>query len=160
MYRLQNGEMPPALKPKVWWLLIGTNDLGSDSCNANAITVGNIRIVEEIRQHQPNATIVINSLLPRSNEELAHNANPYWNVLRQVNHRLECYANHTPGVEFFNATTIFVSQDPAEKGDYYINKTLMDAHYLHPSGEGSLLWGQAIVKRVQSLIAALPPGKN
>ena len=148
--------MPPNLNPKVWWLLIGTNDLGSDSCSGDAITVGNIRIVEEIRRQHPTTPIVINSLLPRAREELLHH-NRLWTILSQVNHRLECYAKTQTNVSFFNATSLFVYEDLQNEADYgvetYINETLMP-DYVHPSGVGALLWGQQIVEKVLNLTKA------
>lgn len=158
LYRLQNGEMPEGLNPKVWWILIGTNNL-SDFCRADSIAAGNIRIVEEIRRKHPSAPIVINSLLPRARAELLRR-NPFWDVLRTVNKRLECYAQTQENVVFFNATEIFIYKDEFKTddddvgtvGEYYVNETLMNDS-LHPSGEGSMLWGQAIVKEVEALIA-------
>lgn len=153
LWRLQHGEMPTALNPKVWWLLIGTNDLGVDRCGADAITVGNIRIVEEIRRQHPEARIVINSVLPRSREELLHK-NAMWKILTIVNDRLACYAKTQPDVFFFNATSIFIYEDLKTEDEYgvemYINNTLM-LDYLHPSGEGALLWGKEIVKEVLNI---------
>ena len=145
--------MPPALNPKVWWLLIGTNDLGVDSCSGDSITVGNIRIVEEIRRHYPKAPIVINSLLPRSREELLHH-NEKWKILTQVNQNLACYAKSQSSVFFFNATSLFIYEDLQNEEEYgvemYINETLM-LDYVHPSGEGALLWGKEIVKEVLNI---------
>ena len=140
--------MPPALNPKVWWLLIGTNNLGVDNCNADAITVGNIRIVEEVRRHYPNAPIVINSLLPRESTELLHKT-IMWQVIQQINSKLSCYADTHANLHFYNATDLFV--ETREDG-LYVNKTLMN-DYIHPSGEGAMKWGQAIIKQLETIIA-------
>lgn len=148
--------MPDELDPKVWWLLIGTNDLGVDICSADAITAGNIRIVEEIRHKHPTTPIVINSLLPRDTTELRRH-NPYWPVMATINHRLKCWSETQFNVHFFNATDIFVYKEEFEVddgvtvADYYINETLMH-DYLHPSGEGALLWGKAIVREINKLV--------
>lgn len=160
LYRLQHGEMPPALKPKVWWILIGTNNLGADSCSADAITAGNIRIVQEIRRQHPTTPIVINSILPRGSEELLH-SNDMWSVIQTINQRLECFARFTiessAPVKFFNATRLFTYDDTQEEKDYgrevYINETLMN-DYLHPSGEGAMVWGREIVKMVLAMTPA------
>ena len=157
LYRLQHGENPPGLQPKVWWILIGTNDLGSDSCSADAITVGNIRIVQEIRRQHPTTPIVINSILPRGSEELLH-FNAMWPILQTINQRLECYARFmtvpSAPIKFFNATSLFTYEDIKDDNEYgrevYINETLMN-DYLHPSGEGAMVWGQEIVKMVLAL---------
>jgi lysophospholipase L1-like esterase len=154
--------MPSTLKPKVWWILIGTNDLGADSCSADAITAGNIRIVEEIRRQYPNTPIVINSILPRGSEELLH-VNEMWPVIQTINQRLECFARSTTEssapVKFFNATNLFTYDNTGDEKEYgrevYINETLMN-DYLHPSGEGAMIWGREIVKMVLAMTPAGP----
>jgi len=149
--------MPPALKPKVWWVLIGTNDLGSDSCSGDSIVVGNIRIIEEIRRQNPNTPIVINSVLPRAREELLHH-NRMWSILSQVNERLACYANTQANITFFNATSFFIYEDMTNEKEYgagfYINETLLH-DYLHPSSEGAMVWGKHIVEKVLNLTESI-----
>jgi lysophospholipase L1-like esterase len=124
------------LYPNVFWILIGTNDLGGERCTEDAIVAGNIGIVTKLRLLRPNATVVINSLLPRP---------PYlWSHLAAINDRLYCYAAVTPHVEFFNATSIFMND-----ADHSL-LNLMDE--LHPTAEGSMVWGQAIVDMVLDII--------
>jgi hypothetical protein len=45
LYRLQNGEMPPYFQPSIWWVLVGTNDKGSDKCKNEDVIAGNIVII-------------------------------------------------------------------------------------------------------------------
>jgi hypothetical protein len=75
LYRLQNnalGEEDDSnndgrriLDPKVFWLTIGTNDYGGECCSSENIVVGNIAIVRELQLLRPDATVVINGILPR-----------------------------------------------------------------------------------------------
>ncbi len=64
LWRLMNGEMPPDFKPPIWWLVLGMEDIGRYGCSEEITVMGVLRIVEEIQKHDPNARIVINSLLP------------------------------------------------------------------------------------------------
>ena len=64
LWRLIHGEMPSQQNPKVWWISIGINDLLKNNCSEDIVILGIKRIVEEIQNAQPNATIVINSILP------------------------------------------------------------------------------------------------
>ena len=138
LYRLQNGGLGD-LHPKIFWILIGTNDLSLDFCSVDAITAGNIAIVQELQKLRPEAIIVINSLLPRTPT--------FWKFLKPINDRLACYASRTSNVEFFNATDLFMSPD-------------QDLHFmpdnLHPDGkEGSASWASDIATKVVEL-----EGKN
>ena len=62
LWRLKHGEM--SFNPKVWWILIGVNDLVSGGCSPEVVLLGILRIVEEIQYNKPDATIVINGILP------------------------------------------------------------------------------------------------
>ena len=146
LYRLQNGEAPKDFHPKVWWILIGTNDL-EDHCNADTITIGNFRIVEEIRKYHPGAIIVLNSILPRNENPEDLLASPTWPIIQEINLKLECYANTARGVEFFNATDVFLTH---RQGKTVVNDKFM-TDTVHPNAEGSRLWGEAIVDRVLDL---------
>jgi len=64
LYRLQHGEMPKDFNPRVWWIVLGMNDIGRMQCSEEIVVMGIMRIVEEIQRHKPDAKIVINSMLP------------------------------------------------------------------------------------------------
>lgn len=68
LYRLQKGgELPDQLQSKVYWLLIGTNDL-SQNCSEDIVILGILSIVQEIRLKKPDSIVVINGLLPRTDD--------------------------------------------------------------------------------------------
>ena len=133
---------------KIFWVLIETNDLGTDKCAVEAVAAGNIRIVKDIQSRRPNAKIVLNSMLPflsrsgKRDEEIFESKD--WQAASRFNHRLECYAESTENVYFFNATHLFISEDePYEK--YFEDR-------VHPSAAGSRCWSRAIVGTVLELI--------
>jgi len=155
LYRLENGEMPEGFNPKVWWVLVGTEDWfqGIDS---HTIVAGIVKIVESIREVHPHSHIVINSILPRGNEE--RDGNPHYESLHEINRMLDCFVAsenarrfdnvHVPELSFFNATDIFLFRDP-EVG-YFVNPALLP-DYIHPSAQGEEIWGRQIVKKVLRL---------
>jgi hypothetical protein len=56
--------MPYDFNPKVWWLILGMNDLTRMQCSEEIVVLGILRVVEEIMMRKPDDKIVINSLLP------------------------------------------------------------------------------------------------
>lgn len=158
LWRLQNGEMPDSLQPRVWWILIGTNDLGM-GCSADTIVAGNIRIVEEIRQkhdyhnfgilHNTMVPIVMNSILPKSQFELLHSQPSPWPLLQQVHQQLECFAQNNPGVYFMNATDSLIHTN--EEG-VFLNEDLFDADHFHPNAKGTRVWLEWLVEQVVDLM--------
>ena len=76
LWRIQNEEiLLPELQPRVYWVLIGTNDFKGglfDSCSHEVIYMGIVRVIEELKQlivskstsASPRPKIVIQALLP------------------------------------------------------------------------------------------------
>ena len=63
LWRLQNGEMPPSLRSKVWWILIGTNNFGRTQCSAKAVVLGIESVLDEVLERaEANEFIVLNSI--------------------------------------------------------------------------------------------------
>jgi Lysophospholipase L1 and related esterases len=67
LWRIRNGELEH-INSKVFWLLIGTNDL-SLGCSDKTILLGILHVVEEIRKQKPDSIIVLNGILPRTNDK-------------------------------------------------------------------------------------------
>lgn len=144
LYRLLNGEMPSGLEAKLFFLLIGTNNIGS-GCSANATFAGITKVVSLIRQTRPSATILLHALFPRGKEP--YPVNPLWQQIALVNTYLECYAEGDPRIIFLDHTDIALSNDHTR-----VNQTRFP-DFLHPSGEAYELWGQRIL---QSALDASP----
>jgi len=68
LWRIQNGEMPDYLNPKIWWIVLGTNDLAMKQCSEEVVLMGILRVIEEILEQKPDAKIVVNSILPMSSD--------------------------------------------------------------------------------------------
>lgn len=64
MWRLLHGELNEKFKPKVWWLVLGTTDLAEHECSEEIALLGVLRVIEEITTQQPDAIVVVNSILP------------------------------------------------------------------------------------------------
>jgi lysophospholipase L1-like esterase len=139
LFRIQAGQYGQLLKPRVWWILIGSNDMAMGWCNEDAVLAGNIAVVEEIRATQPNAIVVINSILPRLGPNIQLQKH-----IDGLNTRLRDYACETKDVYFFNATSIFRDEDG-------------NVHHLpdgvHPDGPSSWIWAREIAEAVMELSA-------
>eukprot|EP00978_Attheya_sp_CCMP212_P016161 scaffold42113_cov46-Attheya_sp.AAC.2 len=164
LYRLQNGELPANLNPSVFWLLIGTNDLGVTWCSAEYTLIGILRVVEEIRIKKPGATVVINALLPRTfhrhgylareqKKELMGKSPPrpcLWDAIQAINKQLKGYSENHEKVEFFETDVFYVDKFVREE-DLRLDKTKMN-DYLHPSVLGYELWGTEIAENLKTII--------
>ena len=137
LYRVEHGGFGK-LDPHVFWLMIGTNDAIKDNCSEESIVAGIIAVAESIAKQRPNATVVINLLLPRSR----------WvgSVVQSINQRIKCYAQATKrNVIYFNATSLFYDPTTSTK-----LKHLPDME--HPDEEGTKAWTSAMAQKVAKLI--------
>jgi len=155
LYRLQNGELPQTLNPKVWWLLIGTNDLGNTECVEEITLLGIFRVVEEILRYKQNSTIVINGILPRTDRADGHLGGSLsedeadfnlWSSIKRINKKLQAVADEIDNVEFVDSSEFFLIQleNAHYTGEKILVKGLME-DFFHPSAYGYKVWGEQIV---------------
>lgn len=169
LWRIQNGELPDTLNPKVIWLLIGTNDFGNTWCSPEIVVIGIIRVIEELRIRKPKTVkIVVNGLLPRTYSRKGYvmrggssfwssltSKKPmpsFWKDIAAVNEELKHYCNaHSDDLQYFETKVFFENPNVAERDQLRIQNNLMPDR-LHPSAEGYDLWGAEIVKVLDKLI--------
>jgi len=175
LWRIQNGEIPDTLNPKVWWILIGTNDfMGKRDrnkkhqrfCSEEVVTMGILRVLEELRRIRPNAKIVVNALLPRAdfsknseNEGQLYETKKetgnisLWMAIEVVNQRMQKFCNEHENFYYVDFQQIFMAEKEKHSGleRFYIPNYLM-ADYLHPTALGYQLWGKEIVKELTILL--------
>jgi lysophospholipase L1-like esterase len=142
--------MPDSLKPALWWLMIGTNDVIKADCNVDTVVAGIITMAQEImrrdeinRRQSHVSNVVINSLFPR----VTLDADPLWKSIQEINQRLDCYASTTDGIEFFDATTLYINEIT---GKVDPDAFLEDG--IHLTAHGLRLWEEAIVLKTLSFI--------
>jgi lysophospholipase L1-like esterase len=142
LWRLQNGELE-GFKAKCIVLLIGTNNIGTPEQPRNTVedTIAGVKlVVNEIRQRQPQAKLLLLAIFPRGN-------NPD--------------DGHRPGIKLVNDT---ISKLHDGKNIFFmdINDKFLQADgalsadnmpdYLHPSEKGYQIWADAIIGKVKELM--------
>lgn len=161
---MQHGELAFPTPPKVWWILIGINDLLSGGCSKETILVGLMRVIHEVQQQQqqqqrqqqrqPSSNdkpwLVMNSILPMGDWKVRRYRD-IWASTTWINERLECYVQGLDRVVWYNVTDLFVIPYSNQTVSEFIVDPLLMFDLLHPSPAGQRLWGEAIVKKVLEL---------
>lgn len=156
LWRLKHGELPSNLNPSVFWLLIGTNDIGRTWCSIELVVIGIIRNVEEILKQKPTATVVLNALFPRTFNNQGFVARKgrgipsVWKEIKLINSKLKEYAKFRDGVTYFE-TSVFFTNSSLPTEELQIDPLLMP-DFLHPSPKGYKAWGKEIVETLDQLI--------
>lgn len=178
LWHLQNGMLPDTLRPKVWLLLIGTNDLGRSGCSKRTTLAGILQVAQYLhdtrassssrsggRSRGSSTPIILHGLLPRNDvyrsEELQTDyfLNRYWQDILWINRELKKFCTLHENWYYMDANHLFLKKrmdnnDVDNGGDtqgaVMINRELMpDA--LHPNVAGYEAWGPLIVEQVLKL---------
>lgn len=131
LWRIQNGEIGrqrgfqkrmAATPFPVFWLLIGTNDLGNSRCSPDVVILGIVRIVEELLKRVPISVVVINGILPRTFDRAGYvmqsqgESPTLWPVIKTINTELERYASKRDRVEYFETEVFLKDNSFSDKG--------------------------------------------
>jgi lysophospholipase L1-like esterase len=138
LWRLQHGELDGA-KAKAIVMHIGTNNAGKNT--PEEIAAGVRALLEEIRQRQPQAHILLMAIFPRGPKPDAMRAK-----LDTTNKLLAEVAQSAPNqITFLDIGAKFLQPDGT------IAKEIM-GDYLHPSAKGYELWAEAIEPHLVKLL--------
>jgi len=152
LWHLQNGILTNQfLHPKVWLILIGTNDLGHAMCSKQSALDGILYVAEHIKEQRPDAAILIHGLLPRGGDVgngIQMDLGRYWQHIQWINERLQEAVEQRKQYGFFYM----------DSGDTFINDdgTALHSGYIrdgiHPELPGMKAWGPLIVKAVLKIL--------
>ncbi|WP_205760883.1 sulfatase/phosphatase domain-containing protein [Luteolibacter luteus] len=140
LWRLLNGELEN-VDPKLFVLLIGTNNTGHRMDPADQTADGVRQIIELLQDRKPDAKILLLSIFPRDEKpdgpkRLLNNA---------INEQIKDFADGKR-VQWLDLSSIFLAPDGSLPA-----ATMPD--FLHPRLEGYEMWAKAIESRIAALTA-------
>ena len=125
--------------------------------------MGILRVIEELRMLRPNSVVVVNGILPRTDQydtgrlyapgPVRGGQRNVWDAIKLVNSKLREYCDRqqsqTFKIIYFDASDVFLRTDG--EGHEYIPKNLM-YDFLHPTAEGYEAWAELISEKLHGLI--------
>jgi lysophospholipase L1-like esterase len=139
LWRIENGELD-GIHPKVVMLLIGTNNLGSNT--PDQIAGGITAIVEQIQKQLPQTKVLLLGIFPRGQYP-----NPLRDKIKQVNAIISRLDDGGKTVKYLDIGSKFLQPDGT------ISSTIMP-DFLHPSAAGYQIWADAVKDPINELLAA------
>lgn len=163
LWNLQNGELEFKKSPKVFILLIGTNNTDDRHFkkvhNAEEIFTGTKAIVTTIQKRHPKTKILVLRIFPRGGDDEKGISPPAFNssakcieTCRQAGELTRQLADGKK-VFWLDINKIFLQEDGS------INTELM-WDLLHPSPSGAETWVNAIMPTLRKLLNNKPVPKN
>ncbi|TDU72785.1 lysophospholipase L1-like esterase [Prosthecobacter fusiformis] len=139
LWRILNGELDGAIKPKGVVLMIGTNNSATDS--AEGIAKGVTLIVETIRAKQPQAKILLLAVFPRGEKAEANDRRVKLKEVNAIIAKLDDGKN----VHYLDIGDKFLQADGT------LTKEIMP-DFLHLSAAGYQIWADAITPKLTELM--------
>jgi beta-glucosidase len=139
LWRLDNGELPAVLQPKVAVIMIGTNNANSDS--PEAIAAGITAIVDRLNAHNPKTKILLLAIFPRG-----ATATDRLRKVNEATNAIIAKLDGTKNVHYLDIGAKFLQPDGV------LTKEIMpDA--LHPQAKCYKIWSDAVVPEIKKLLA-------
>ena len=132
LWRIENGELEPPMKPKTIVLMIGTNNSASDP--AEKIAAGIEKIVTTARQ-KTGAKVLLLAVFPRGETE--EKAAKQRRVIKEVNERIKKLDDGGKTVRYLDIGEKFMNADGT------ISQEIM-RDYLHLTEKGYQIWAEAL----------------
>ena len=140
LWRLDNGELPAALQPKVAVIMIGTNNASHSEKLQESIAAGIGAIVDRLHQHNPKTKILLLAIFPRS--EKAGDAKRKDNAaVNALIARLDGYKR----VRYLDIGPKFLTPDGT------LTKEIMPDR-LHPKQKGYQIWADNVVPVIKEML--------
>jgi lysophospholipase L1-like esterase len=157
LWHLQHGLIPDSLRPRVWFLLIGTNNMGRDSCSKRSTLSGVLNVLDVMLATRPGTPVLVHGLLPRNDRWQGATAQDfslgqYWINIQWINGELQRFCQLQEHCHYMEATHLFLRTDSVS-GEEQVNDILM-SDALHPNEQGYREWGPLIVEQVKRLTTA------
>jgi beta-glucosidase len=139
LWRLDNGELPAVLQPKVAVIMIGTNNSNSDK--PEAIAAGITAIVDRLSTHNAKTKILLLAIFPRGPD-----ANDAKRKVNEATNAIVAKLEGTKNVHFLDIGAKFLQADGV------LPKDIMP-DFLHPNAKGYQIWADAVVPEIKKLLA-------
>lgn len=137
LWRLQQAPITH-LEPKVVVLLIGTNNLGHGTSNAEQTLAGVQKVIATLREQAPNATLLVCEIFPRGER-----INAMRGDIAQVNQVLRGQAD--------DRTKVLGFSDRWVRADGTISRDIMP-DFLHLSKQGYEQWAAAVKPAIEAAL--------
>ena len=138
--------LPNSLQPKIWMILVGTNDLGKNRCSPEYVVAGILSVVKYIQTQRPGTPILLHGILPRGESRKIFQLGLRWELIQIINGLLRAFCENHPNMYYMDSGDMFLSHKAAK-----VNRRLMD-DALHPTLDGMRQWVPLIVERIHGII--------
>jgi len=152
LWHWENGIQQANLRPKLWFIVVGGNDLYVNKCKDEFVMASVLNVAKRIFDDQPDAKIVVHGIIPRKDdlEAKSNNLGDLWNRAQGTNlHVRKFIKKHSSRIHFMNLGQVLMGHG-GFKGRKAVNPQLIQGIY--PTPKGMQTWGNLAVKKLTPII--------
>jgi lysophospholipase L1-like esterase len=147
LWHLRHGLLPASqFFPKVWLILVGTNDIGMKHCSKQSTVDGIVNVAEFLQSRRPQAQILIHGLLPRGEGMVL---GIMWKRIQWINQKLQRICKER-NWHYMESGDLFLKGSSSQ---LYSNR-MSDG--IHPRISGLKVWAPRIAEAVRSILSQAP----
>jgi len=151
LWHIQNGLIDN-LKPKIWFIMIGTNDLFDYHCSEDFVVASIMNVVKLVADKSPESLFVIHGIMPRLDIPKSKTTflGKIWKRAQNVNNKLRRFCRKYRNFYYIQGGELMLVPSKIT-GRARIDPKMMDDG-LHPTLEGFEKWADFVVLRLQKTL--------
>jgi len=149
LWHWENGIQQANLRPKMWYIIVGSNDLYISKCKDEFVKANILNVAKRIFEDQPDAKIVVHGILPRKDnlDSKSNSVGDLWNRAQGVNLDIRKFIKkHSSRIYYMNLGQTLMEG----KGRMQVNPRLING--MHPTSKGMQKWGDLAVKKLVPIL--------
>lgn len=161
LWHWENGIQQAKLRPKLWFIMVGGNDLFINKCTDRFVMANILNVAQRIFEDQPDAKIVIHGISPRVDnpDSESYRLGKLWHRAQGVNLAVLKWINsHSSRIYFMNAGQVLTGKG-ISKGRNELDPHLIQDR-INPTAEGVRTWGDMVVKKLIPILKGFDAEKH
>jgi len=151
LWHIKNGLIDN-LKPKIWFIMIGTNDLFTYRCSEDFVVASIMNVVKLVSEKSPESLFIIHGIMPRLDNPKAKTTflGKIWSRAQGVNGKLRKFCRKYHNFYYIQGGELMLVPSKIT-GRAQIDPKMIDDG-VHPTLEGFEKWADFVVERLGKVL--------
>jgi lysophospholipase L1-like esterase len=150
LWHWENGISEARLNPKLWFIMVGGNDLFESKCTNRFVFANILNVLKRIFEAHPNSEFIVHGIMPRTDDPGSTSLGHLWKRAQDINFLIRKFSDRASHIHYVNAGTKFTVES-GMKGRRHLDPELM-TEGMYPTAKGMRVWGDYIEKKVTEIL--------
>jgi lysophospholipase L1-like esterase len=142
-----------SLNPKIWFIMIGTNDLFTSKCNHHFVLASILNVAKTVSLRYPESLFVMHGIMPRKDNPKAPSnvLGKTWKQAQDINSELRKFCKKYRNFYYMQAGELML-KGSSTRGRAQLDSQMMMEDGVHPTLEGFERWGDFVSERLVDVL--------